>query len=138
MDSSLVAEALLAVQRKMRQRVDTAMASAGLSLARSKMLSLLEAQGSLTPAQIAVQIGQAPRTVITTLTALIDTGMIRKMVNPDDGRSYLVTITPEGSAALAKAMGPKLDAIDCLFGVLSDTQRRQLHALLTLVETSDG
>lgn len=134
MDSVMVAEALLSVQRRMRADVDEAMAEEGLSLARGKILGLLNTQGALPPAKIAEYAGQAPRTVITTLSSLITLGYVNKYDNPDDARSYLVDITPIGSAALAKGMDAKRTAIDRLFGSLSINQQRQLFALLTLLD----
>ena len=133
LNSRALAELVFQTHRRLRTCGDQAMSSAGLSVARGKLLNILRNSGPLTPAEIAASLGQAPRTIISALNQLIVDGLVSRNVNPADGRSYLVSITSAGSDALESA-GPALSiALDRLFSKISPRQRRQFCQILNLI-----
>lgn len=60
------------------------------------ILSLLSANRGLTQQQIAQMLGIRPQSASEAVTSLEEQGLIEKLPNPKDGRSFLLYITPEG------------------------------------------
>jgi MarR family transcriptional regulator, lower aerobic nicotinate degradation pathway regulator len=79
-------------------------------------------------------IGERLRIDRTTMVALIDdlerVGYVKRERNPSDRRAYVITLTPAGKRAQARAE----QAVDTqaaeFFGQLSETERGELHRLL--------
>ena len=124
------------MQRKMRRQVDTAMAAAGLSFARGKLLSLIAAAGPIRPGELAIALDQAPRTIATASVALERDGLVVRAAHPRDRRAHLLEITEKGRLALQEASLPRTLVIEQLFGCLSDKQQAELTALLRKVDES--
>lgn len=80
-------------------------------------------------------IGERLRIDRTTMVALIDDleqkGYVKRQRNPDDRRAYVITLTSGGRRAQARAER----AVDAraleFFGQLSESERQELHRLLT-------
>src|SRR5689334_6739168 len=60
--------------------------------------SWLALQERATPTSIADQLGMSATTVSAMVDRLVQKGHIRRVPNPDDGRSYFIELTPAGSA----------------------------------------
>jgi DNA-binding MarR family transcriptional regulator len=79
-------------------------------------------------------IGEQLRIDRTTMVALIDEleelGYVKRARNPEDRRAYVITLTPSGKKAQAKAE----EAVDAharpFFGRLSEGELQKLHQLL--------
>jgi DNA-binding MarR family transcriptional regulator len=79
-------------------------------------------------------IGERLRIDRTTMVALIDdleqAGYVKRERNPADRRAYLITLTPAGTKAQARAE----EAVDAraagFFGQLAEAERQELHRLL--------
>jgi DNA-binding MarR family transcriptional regulator len=79
-------------------------------------------------------IGERLRIDRTTMVSLIDdlerAGYVKRDRNPGDRRAYVITLTPAGKRAQARAE----KAVDAhaheFFGRLSESEREQLHRLL--------
>ncbi len=83
--------------RRLRQE-----ASEGLGPSQVATLSSVERHGPLTPSRLA-ELERVQRPTITRLVArLEEAGLIARTHDPDDGRSCLVAVTPEGTALLAQ------------------------------------
>lgn len=131
MSSALETAAMLAAaERRLRREVNAAMAAAGLSFARGKLLDVIETRGPIRPGEIAIMLDQAPRTTATAIDALEADGLVRRAAHPHDRRAHLVTITPKGRVALEEARLPRARTIERMFAPLSEGEHRQLLALL--------
>jgi DNA-binding MarR family transcriptional regulator len=91
------------------------------------------ASGPLRMAAIADRFAVVPRTVTDIVDGAEAAGVVARRPDPDDRRSTLVELTPAGRLLLGR-----LDAIRCesaaeVFGVLSETQRTELLALLNMI-----
>ncbi|WP_157956569.1 MarR family transcriptional regulator [Dyella sp. C11] len=128
-----LADAFLALHHLVRKRVDAAMTAAGLSLSQSKLLALVARLAPCRPSDIATHMGYAPRTVTTALDALEENGWIARTPHPTDRRAQLVSITPQGQTKLDEVQGPKRQAVEQLFGVLSAEEQKQLRELMDRV-----
>ncbi|HET7531000.1 MAG TPA: MarR family transcriptional regulator [Mycobacteriales bacterium] len=65
--------------------------------------SVIAAEGRLTPSRLASILGMPPTTLSYVLRQMQERGDLRRMRNPDDGRSVLVTLTPRGRRLTERA-----------------------------------
>lgn len=74
----------------------------GLTGPEYALASWLNVVGTATPSALAEQLG----TSLTTLSAIVDRlvrkGEVRRVPNPEDGRSYLLRLTAKGKATNAR------------------------------------
>ena len=73
----------------------------------------------MTPSTISVASGVPATTLRDNIQRLVDRGLVRRLPNPADGRSYLLEPTPRGRRALATADPALLEAYLALEGRLS-------------------
>jgi DNA-binding MarR family transcriptional regulator len=69
------------------------------------LLSAVRIHGPISPTDLAEEIGYPFTTLTDRLDRLVERGHIRREPNPDDRRSHLVSVTPDGEA-LARRAGP--------------------------------
>jgi DNA-binding MarR family transcriptional regulator len=77
--------------------------AAGRWTPRYALLSMIHIREPITPTALARAMGLAPTTLSDRLAELLELGHIRRTVNPEDGRSYLIDTTTAGLRALADA-----------------------------------
>ena len=94
-------------------------------------LAVLDGAGEpLTPSEIAERVLVASATMTATLDLLERRGWIRRRPNPDDRRSILVEITPEGRATADRLL-PAIHRLERhALDTLTEDERVQLLALL--------
>ena len=94
-------------------------------------LAVLDGAGApLTPSVIAERVLVASATMTSTLDVLERRGWARRLPNPDDRRSVLVEITPEGRAVTDQVL-PGIRAVEkSMMSVLAKAEREQLVELL--------
>ncbi|MFN8224219.1 MAG: MarR family transcriptional regulator [Gaiellales bacterium] len=74
------------------------------------LLTHVGAHAPVTPSTISVASGVPATTLRDNIQRLVDRGLIRRIPNPVDGRSYLVEPTAKGKRVLAKADPALLEA----------------------------
>ena len=79
----------------------------GVTSTELGLLSVLGIQGQVTPTHLSEQLGTRPTTLSSQIQGLIARGFVRRLENPDDGRSYLLELTDDGHDAWLGA-GPAL------------------------------
>jgi DNA-binding MarR family transcriptional regulator len=60
--------------------------------------SCLDSVGPTTPSSLADLLGLSPTTLSATIDRLVRKGQLRRVSNPEDGRSYLLELTDAGHA----------------------------------------
>ena len=125
----------LSLAHHLRRTVDDTMTAAGLSLARTKVLQVLQLRSAVRQSILAQELGQAPRSVTQSIEALEREGLIERTPDPDDGRSKLVHLTPRGSKALTAGTAAGEEALRRVFGPLGHDQLAVLERLLNTIET---
>jgi len=86
---------------------------------------------------LARTISVSRTTVMRVAADLADQGLVERVRNPDDRRSYLLTRTPEGGTA-ARTWRRHVDELEAaIISGLSPRQRDDLHALLLKVVEPD-
>jgi DNA-binding MarR family transcriptional regulator len=128
----------LSLAYRLRKVLDEHMVTSGLSLARTKVLQVLERYGSLRQTSLAQELGFAQRTVTQAVESLAKAGLVDRMSDPADGRAKLVTLTDEGAAALAASTTAGDELLQQIFGTLDRQQLAILDELLTAIDIATG
>ncbi len=123
---------------QVRKVVDKHMISSGLSLARWKVLEILDAKGSIRQKALAQELGFAERSVTQAVESLAGDGLVERMPDPADGRAKLVTLTDEGAAALAAGDKAGAEVLQRIFGTLDRKQLASLDKLLSVIDDAVG
>lgn len=106
----------------------------GIPQAAATALAVIEgAAEPLTPSQVSDRVLIASATMTATLDLLEHRGWIRRVPNPDDRRSTLIEITPDGRA-VADQLLPGIRTLEkSVLSVLTRGERAQLLDLLAKV-----
>ena len=75
---------------------------AGIALVDMQIINILQIYGPLTPGRVAAWTGLSSGGVTVALDRLEKAGYVRRMPNPDDRRSLLVTIIPSSMRKFQK------------------------------------
>jgi DNA-binding MarR family transcriptional regulator len=128
----------LSVAYRVRKVLDAQMTSSGLSLARTKVLQVLERNTSIRQTSLAQALGFAQRSVTQAVEGLERDGLVKRESDPTDGRAKLVTLTPEGAAALALSTEVGNHVLQRILGTLDRKQLSQLDNLLEAIDAAAG
>ncbi|MFI8169853.1 MarR family winged helix-turn-helix transcriptional regulator [Streptomyces sp. NPDC085931] len=127
----------LTLAYSLREQVDQHMlATAGLSLSRTKVLQALADHGQLHQAELAASLGQAPRSVTQIVEGLERLGMVLRTGDPGDRRRKIVALTNAGRTALAAAEQAGMTTLRQYFGSLAPHELATLDALLAHLNTA--
>lgn len=118
-------------------RVDEAFVEHGLVRWEFDMLATLRRAGApfvLSPTQLFSTLMITSGTITHRLKALEKRAFISRLPNPEDARSMLVALTPQGRAVIDRAVETHIENERQLLSGLSAAQRQQLNeALSTLM-----
>ena len=128
----------LTLAYRVRKVVDKHMIASGLSLARWKVLEILQGTGSIRQKALAQELGFAERSVTQAVESLASDGLVERMPDPADGRAKLVTLTDEGTAALAAGTKAGAQVLQRIFGTLDPQQLASLDELLRVIDNAAG
>ncbi|MGW0593939.1 MarR family winged helix-turn-helix transcriptional regulator [Streptosporangium sp. NPDC002607] len=128
----------LSLGYRLRKVVDDGMTAGGLSLARTKVLQVLDRRGAMRQSSLAQELGHAPRSVTQSVEALEREGLVERAADPEDGRSKLVSLTPEGARALAAGTAAGERVLREVFGTLEREQLVDLGKLLDAIAAGLG
>ncbi|MBB5697345.1 MarR family winged helix-turn-helix transcriptional regulator [Sphingomonas yantingensis] len=126
-----LARLLAGTYMRVHRRIDAAMAAEGASLARTKMLLIIEKHaGEARAADLAAYLGQAPRTVTEALDGLERDGLIARTADSADRRVKRLAITQEGRRAIAATEPLRMRLTGELFASLEPAECQALGATL--------
>jgi DNA-binding MarR family transcriptional regulator len=126
----------LSLAYRVRKVLDEHMASSGVSLARMKVLEVLNRTGSIRQTSLAHELGFAQRTVTQAVEGLAKDGLVDRAPDPADGRAKLVTLTDDGAVALAASTKAGNQMLQQIFGALDEKQLASLDKLITLIDAA--
>jgi DNA-binding MarR family transcriptional regulator len=119
--------------------LDEALAPAGLTADEFGVYSVLTRSDTMTPTELARWMSAPPTTVSSYVKRFEARGHVTREKNPDDGRSYLIRLTPAGRKA-HRAAGirflPALDAVVASLGTREPTVKRGLEHLKGAVDAA--
>jgi DNA-binding MarR family transcriptional regulator len=131
-----VGQAYFELYHRLHRVVDQTMSSAGLSLARAKVLMRIHERGPMNQATLAGLLGFAPRSVTDTVDTLERDGLVVRTEDENDRRARIVALTPAGHEAYVSAQATRAKAMEEIFGSLSPGERDSFVALLTKIGTN--
>ena len=89
---------VVAAHQRMGQLVERELSADGVGAADYALLSLVGARGPARLTEVAGELGMRLTTASDAIRRLEARGHVRRMPNPDDGRSVLVELTETGDA----------------------------------------
>jgi len=132
--SSTVARLRLVVARLYRQLAQSSADDLNLTYAQLSALARTEEYGPLRLGELAGLEHVAAPSLTRTVRPLAEAGLIGKQPDPSDGRSWLVSITPEGSALLQRIRRQRSELLVRRMSRLTPEQLDTLLAALPVLE----
>lgn len=105
----------------------------GLSARGWGVLSTLAESGPLTQIELATALAIDRTAMVYLLDELEQSGLVERVRNPDDRRSFLIHLTGEGQGTQRKAATALAGAADTLLRPLDPEERGLLRTLLTRI-----
>ena len=119
-----------------KRLIERALAEVQLPAEDYPFYVLIGAEGPWTPTGLAARLGMPLSTVIFRVKRLERRGHAERIPNPDDGRSFLIRLSPKGKRLLDVARPAFRDYAEAVEGRLG---RKRVRALRTaLVELRDA
>jgi len=112
--------------------VDRAVAGSGVSPSEYAVTSWLNVRGSITPSELAADLGIAPTTLSSMLDRLVRKKQIRRTRHPADGRSALLELTAQGKATIVQNNGRLSDLLAAVRANLDGDAEEVLETLRLL------
>ena len=123
-------------QQKRKRLIEVALAETDLPPEDYPFYVLIGAEGPWTPTGLAARLGMPLSTVIFRVKRLERREHAERVPNPEDGRSFLIRLTPKGKRLLDLARPAFRDYAEAVEGRLG---RKRVMALRTaLVELRDA
>jgi DNA-binding MarR family transcriptional regulator len=105
----------------------------GLSPRGWGVLSTLVESGPLTQIELATATATDRTAMVYLIDDLVEQGLVERMPNPDDRRSYLIHLTAHGKRTQRKAAAELAKQADILLTPLDAAERSRLVDLLTRI-----
>ena len=107
---------------------------AGITPTQLAALATVERSGPMRLGDLAAVEGIAPSTLTRLVTALEDSGYVRRGADPSDARASTLAITPMGSEALDRIRAENTRTLAVSLRGLTASQRAALAAALPVLE----
>jgi len=109
------------------RRADEAM---GLPPARASALSVLVFGGDRTMRELADAEMVTPATMCRVVDGLEGSGLVRRVANPDDGRSFVVQATAKGRRLMARGRRARIDRLQRVLDAVPPAERATVERAL--------
>jgi DNA-binding MarR family transcriptional regulator len=111
-----------------KRRLREASAAGELSAPQLTALSRLDRQGPGTTAELARREQISPQAMGATIASLEELGLLARSADPSDGRRSLLSLTPEGLAAIRSGRNALVDRITAVLGESFTTEETEVLA----------
>ncbi|WP_307853940.1 MarR family winged helix-turn-helix transcriptional regulator [Nocardioides palaemonis] len=129
---------VMAAARRVRRAHLDALARWQVTPSQSRALRVLASRpDGMRPSALADDLHIAPRSATEVVDALEERGWVDRAPDPTDRRATTLTLTDTGRALVAQIDDVRRDASERVLDVLTPTQRRTLHEILTVVVGED-
>jgi DNA-binding MarR family transcriptional regulator len=105
-----------------------------VSFAQLSALVMIERHGPMRVGDLALKERVAAPSMTRTLSGLVAAGWVERQPDPDDGRSFTVTLTPSGQRLIARVRQERTAVLVQGMERLSDDQRGALLAAIPVLE----
>lgn len=103
---------------------------AGVSWAAYRVLFTVQAVGAIAPKRLARLAGTTAASISSVLRTLEQADLIVREPSDDDGRSYLVALSPEGEALASALSVANHRRMEQWAAILTDDERRAVTAIV--------
>jgi DNA-binding MarR family transcriptional regulator len=93
-----------------RELMLEAVEGTGITADEYAVLGLIGAMGSVSPTDLAARLRVPPTTISRHAARMVDSGLARRVPNPDDGRSYLLELTDPGRKTV-RTIAPRIRSL---------------------------
>jgi DNA-binding MarR family transcriptional regulator len=97
-----------------RELMAEVVAGSGVTADEWAVLSAIGVLGPVSPTELAARLRIPPTTISRYVSGLVDAGLAVRSTNPDDGRSYLLELTPAARDVVALVQPRMRAALDRL------------------------
>ncbi len=125
---------LRSVIGKLGRRLRATNAGAGLSATQLSVLFQVANAGSIGVGELAAREGLNPTMLSRAIGHLVELGLVRREIDPEDRRAGLVVLTAPGRRLRDRARSERNDALARVLSEASDEQRRAIVAALPALE----
>jgi DNA-binding MarR family transcriptional regulator len=138
-DGMAVVTSIVRADQILVSRIDATLKTFDLTFARYELLVLLDfsRRGAMPLGKIGARLQVHPASVTNAVNRLEADGLVARVPHPDDGRTTLATLTPEGRSRARKATKQLNQQVFADVGLDADEQE-QLFALLLKIRRSAG
>lgn len=139
-ESLAAAIALLRLSSSLSHALDSQYARHGIARGRFHVLMHLYEmeEAGLTPRELAERAAVTPAAMTGLLDTLVEAGLVRRVKDPLDRRTYRVHITDHGHRFLKKMLPDHFSRMQALVGGLSVAEKRGLVRMLEKVNEAVG
>ncbi len=127
------------LSRRLLEEMEKTFAEYGLTRASFDVMATLLRLGppyALSPSDLTMWTMVTSGTMTHRIDQLEKAGLVERIRNPQDGRGFLISLTPQGLALIKDAVGAHVATQAKLVAGLSSSQRAQLDELLRQFLTS--
>jgi DNA-binding MarR family transcriptional regulator len=100
------------------------------------MLTIIEAEEPISQQELSHRTDIDPSTMVARMDVLVELGLVERVRNTDDRRSYEIRLSPAGRTLLIELREEAREHGKRFFAPLTASERKQLHELL--VKLADG
>ena len=121
------------LSRRFHRFLDETLAEVGLDLAEWKALAVMHQAGEpyrSTPSKLAKRMELSSGAVTNRLDRLEQSGLVRRLPDPDDRRGVLVEMTEHGREKSQRAVGVQAKKEELVAAALTTGEKKQLNDLL--------
>jgi DNA-binding MarR family transcriptional regulator len=138
-DGMAVVTSIVRADQILQARIDAVLRDMDLTFARYELLVLLDfsRRSALPLGKIGTRLQVHPASVTNAVNRLESDGLVIRRPHPEDGRTTLATLTPDGRQLARKATRLLNEAVFADLG-LDDAEQDQLFALLHKIRHSAG
>jgi DNA-binding MarR family transcriptional regulator len=129
---------LYAAHHKSGQLVERAVEAVGTTAEDHAFVSIVAAREPVTPTEIAREFGLSLSTVLFRANRNVELGYVERVANPQDGRSFLLRLTPAGRRIWKRASKHLRRAVEALERRLPRTRAEIQQVLRELQEAVDA
>lgn len=124
----------MATARTIRRSYDEALAHLGLNLSEASLLALLDENGQLPQSTLSTKLGIRPAATGAAIDALTKRGLLHRIPNPDDRRSWVVELLDTGRTLAKKVCAIDASVRQTLRVGTTRDERQQLASLLVKIQ----
>lgn len=121
------------LHRKMNTELNDRLSEIGLSNAKSRLLKHLHSEGEMTQTDLCTDLELDKSTVAKALSRMEEQGLISKYINPEDTRSFVVSITPKSSKIIPEAQKVSAEWSSDVTSVLTKEEKKLFYDFLNRV-----